>query len=372
MSAILATDLDDLFAGSFIALTPAASDVDRPRLLRRLRNAARSKHPAADPLVEHLRREGFRESKLIAYTHQPFDTRWLYLDPSVDREYIEHVEAANEFVGVAAGDLLVTRRAAAEHRPMKLYPLYSVGKQWLSDHRRYETTRTPNLSSEGREFVRRNGVSESDLFHHVVAMLAANGGSSLPLPDKADAVRSSAALGYRVATLFAADDSLAVLTQHDVALRGFAVPARTGKEARMLRGSALVVSELWESGEDVRSRPFADDELSSVHDAALDAGISVDEALSILGNETYDVHLNERALIRNVPVSAWRYAYRGAPLLRSWLSDRHAGALGRPLLRDEVTQISLAARRITELLLLGPALRKNCLESGGDAAARAG
>lgn len=349
------TALHDLFGGSFSALTPAAADIDRPRLMRRLKHAARGLHDASDPLIAHLRRDGFRESKVIAYTHRPFDTRWLYADPAADADYLAHVGAANEFVVAGNDGAFVTRRATVEQQPAtRLFPLYQVSRE-----RRYDSARTANLSGDAREFVRRNGVAESDLFHHAVAMLSNGDTDSIPLPEDKHAIRSSAILGYRVATLFADDDPLAALAPHDLALRAFAVPSRTGKEARMLRGSALNVSDSWRDSESIETRPFTPDEVLAVRSAAADANLDADEALALLGHTTCDVFINDRALLRNVPLGTWRYTHRGAPLLRAWLRDRHVTALARPLLREEMTHLSLAARRITALLLLGPALRRN-------------
>ena len=70
MSTIYAPVVHDLFSGSFPALRPAAADVDRPRLMRRMRGSA------------------FRESNVMPYVHRPFDTRWLYVDSNADREYL--------------------------------------------------------------------------------------------------------------------------------------------------------------------------------------------------------------------------------------------------------------------------------------------
>lgn len=354
------TALHDLFAGSFTALTPAAADVDRPRLIRRLKHMARGARGTSDPLVEHLRRDGFRESKVIQYAHRPFDTRWLYADPSADPDYLAHVGAPNEFVVSGGEEPFVTRRATVEQqKTARLIPLYRVRREWIAEQRRSDFVRTPNLTTDARDFVRRNGMAETDLFHHAVAMLAAGAGDPIPLPENKAAIRLSAILGYRVATLFADDDPLVALAPHDLTLRAFAVPSRTGKEARMLRGSALEISDAWRERDHVESRAFTLDEAGAIRDAGRDAGVSTEEAMAVLGNETCDVYLNDRALLRNVPHATWRYAHRGVPLLRSWLTERRATALGRPLTREEITHFSLAARRITALLLLGPALRRN-------------
>jgi len=353
------TTLQDLFAGSFTALTPAATDIDRPRLLRRLKHAARGERGASDPFIDHLRRDGFRESKVVAYTHRPFDTRWLYADPAADADYLAHVAAANEFIVTDAGGAFVTRRATIEQQStMRLFPLYRVRREGR------ELTRAANLSTDAREFIRRNGIAESDLFHHAVAMLAESPAGAVPLPEEKHLIRASSVLGYRVASLFSDADPLAALAPHDLALRAFAVPSRTGKEARMLRGSALTVSDVWRDGESIDVRPFDADEFAAVREAASDASLDADEALALLGGRTCDVYVNERALLRNVPLAAWRYAHRGATLLRAWLADRHPGVLARPLLREEITHLSLAARRITALLLLAPALEKNAAACG--------
>src|ERR1051325_6250770 len=156
------TALHDLFGESFRALTPAAADVDRPRLMRRLKRAARMLQEASDPLIAHLRRSGFRESRVVAYTHRPFDTRWLYADPSADFNYLAHVAAPNQFIVASAACAFVTRRATIEQSsPASLFPLYRVRRDGHA----------ASLTEEAREFVRRNGIAESDLFHHAVAMV---------------------------------------------------------------------------------------------------------------------------------------------------------------------------------------------------------
>jgi hypothetical protein len=354
MSTIEAPAIHDLFSGSFPALAPAAADVDRPRLMRRLKAAARGTRDASDPLVEHLRRDGFHESNLIPYTHRAFDTRWLYIDPGADRDYLAHVAADVPFVGIGgSGDApMITHRAAAElDAPLQLFPLTRVRG----------AVKTPNFTGEASEFIRRTGIGESDLFHHAIAILSAPHTVTprIPLPEAKNAIRDSALLGYRVASLFAEHDPLVPVTNQEQALRAFGVPSRIGKEARMLRGSVLRVDERWASSEMIVPRIYKGDELVAVSDCAHEAGMSGDEALSILGRQTCDVYLNDKALWRNVPIEVWRYTHRGVPLLRAWLRDRHLGVLDRGLMREEVTHFSMAVRRIAALLLLQPALTKN-------------
>ena len=318
MSTVSAPAIHDLFRGSFSALTPVATDVDRPRLIRRLR-----------------RDDRFRESNIIPYTHRPFDTRWLYVDRAADRDYLAHLANDVQFLGVGTnGDApLVTRRAAANvDAPLQLFPL-TAG----------------NLTPEAADYVRRTGISEADLFHHAIAMLAARRRTPhVPLPEDKNAIRDSALLGYRFASLFAEHAPLVAATPEEQALRAFGVPSRIGKEARMLRGSVLRVT-----GDAAVTRIYRGEELAALAD------LGGDEALSLLGRQTCDVYLNEKAFFRNVPLEVWRYAHHGVPLLRAWLRDRHVELLGRALLRDEVTQFSTAVRGIVALLMMGPALARN-------------
>lgn len=365
MSTIHAPAIHDLFNGSFAALTPAAIDIDRPRLIRRLRATARSTGAAFDPLVEHLRRDGFRESNIIPYTHRPFDMRWLYVDPAADRDYLEHVAADTVFIGVAPDhDLpVVTRRATAElETPLRLFPLLSVTRQWSAAERKYEMVKSPNLTGEAADYVRRTGVAESDLFHHTIAMLGSRRHTNhgrVPLPEDKAVLRDSALLGYRFASVFIDHDPLVVMTPQELALRAFGVPSRLGREARMLRGSVLCIDDRWGSGEMIETRIYKGEELQAIADYAELMALSGDDALSILGRNTCDVYLNDKAVWRNVPINVWRYTQRGVPLLKSWLCDRTATALGRGLLREEVTHFSTAVKRIVTLLLLGPALKRN-------------
>jgi len=320
MSIVQAPAIHDVFRGSFPGLTPIATDADRPRLLKRLR-----------------RGDGFRESNIVPYTHRPFDSRWMYVDRAAEAEYFEHLARDVQFLGVGTnGDTpLVTRRAAANvDAPLQLFPL------------------TPaNLTPDAAEYVRRTGVAESDLFHHAIAMLAAGRKTAqIPLPDDKSAIRESALLGYRFAALFSEHEPLVAASPQEQALRLFGVPARIGKEARMLRGSALCVT-----GDAVVTRIYKGEELAALAD------LGGDEAVSILGRKTCDVHLNEKALWRNVPLEVWSYTHHGVPLLRAWLRDRHAEVLGRALLREEVSQFSTAVRRIAALLMLRPALARSAM-----------
>ena len=74
--------------------------------------------------------------------------------------------------------------------------------------------------------------------------------------------------------------------------------------------------------------------------------------MDILGDTTFDVHLNHNARWSNVPAAVWNYRLGGYQVLKKWLSYRESKVLGRPLLPEEVEHFPNTARRIAAILLL--------------------
>ena len=90
--------------------------------------------------------------------------------------------------------------------------------------------------------------------------------------------------------------------------------------------------------------------------------LSLDDALTLLGDRCVDVYLNsgapgtEASLWSGVPVRVWEYTLGGYQVLKKWLSYRELPLLGRPLREDEVRYFAQVVRRIAAILLMGPAL----------------
>lgn len=82
------------------------------------------------------------------------------------------------------------------------------------------------------------------------------------------------------------------------------------------------------------------------------------DALPVLGENTFDVHLNESALWRNVPGAIWNYKPGGYQVIKKWLSYRERAILGRSLEPHEIQHFTDSARRVGEILMrtanLGP------------------
>lgn len=79
-------------------------------------------------------------------------------------------------------------------------------------------------------------------------------------------------------------------------------------------------------------------------------------ATGILGVQTCDVWLNERAYWRNIPLPVWEYTLGGYQVIKKWLSYREKELLGRSLSVEEARYVTEIARRIGAILLLSPAL----------------
>ena len=84
---------------------------------------------------------------------------------------------------------------------------------------------------------------------------------------------------------------------------------------------------------------------------APDERTALDDASTILGKTTFDIHLNRRAWWRNVPAAVWRYKLGGYQVLKKWLSYRERDILARPLTPEEVQHFTDTARRIAAILM---------------------
>ena len=106
-------------------------------------------------------------------------------------------------------------------------------------------------------------------------------------------------------------------------------------------------------------RDYAPDELAALVGGAAALGLMDAQALALLGEQTYDIFLNELAYWRNIPARVWEYTIGGYQVLKKWLSYRERKLLGRSLTVEEVREVTSIARRIAAILLLVPRLDAN-------------
>ena len=106
-------------------------------------------------------------------------------------------------------------------------------------------------------------------------------------------------------------------------------------------------------------RPYDKAELDAIADAAKARGLSQKQALALLGPDTRDVYLSDKAYWRNVPANVWEYFIGGYQVIKKWLSYREQGLLGRALSADEAREVTGMARRLSAIILVQPALDDN-------------
>ena len=230
--------------------------------------------------------------------------------------------------------------------------------------------RHPNLSRAADRYLERLGASVEDLFHYVLATLhnpvyrETNAGAlrmewpRIPLPgwsdgeatDAAETLVEAAARGRELARLLDPDTPVPGITQGALQpeMAAIAVPA-TIDNRNMSRDDFSVTAGWGHYG--------AADAVMPGQGRAVERACTQDEraamgdALSILGETTFDIHLNARAYWRNVPAAVWSYKLGGYQVLKKWLSYRESSILERPLLPEEVQHFTDTARRIGAILI---------------------
>ena len=108
-----------------------------------------------------------------------------------------------------------------------------------------------------------------------------------------------------------------------------------------------------------QSRAYSEPELDAIQAGAAALGLSLDQALNILGRDTLDVFLNGEAYWRNVPAGVWGYYIGGYQVVKKWLSYRERSVLGRGLKMEEAEYVTEMTRRLGAICLLQPALDAN-------------
>lgn len=106
-------------------------------------------------------------------------------------------------------------------------------------------------------------------------------------------------------------------------------------------------------------RNYNPEEIDSIKVGAKALGIDLEKAVSLLGEKTLDIYLNENTYWKNIPTNVWEYHIGGYQVIKKWLSYRERKVLGRDLIKDEARYVTEMARRIAAILLLQPQLNEN-------------
>ena len=400
--------LTDLFPASFPGVKTSRDsfliDVDLHRLRARISDYFDSdlsheevvwRHPAvmssarileARAVREKLlRRGGPLEHGFLRYVYRPYDIRWLYWEGDsglLDRprtDYKSHVLDGNLWLEAREKEARedFSRGTFCRHLAdnfgnglSSFFPLWLHNDSLVHDMAD-GFQRSPNLSNAALSYLDGLCLGVEDLFHHVLAVLhdpayrEANAGAlrlewpRIPLPgwpngDEDGAVpelAASAARGRELAALLDSDTPVPGVTEGALcpAIAYVAVPSTV--DGGNMAGDDFALTASWGhhgQGEAVMpgqgrvvERPYTMDERAAIG-----------EAVSTLGETTFDIYLNDRAYWRNVPAAVWSYKLGGYQVLKKWLSYRERKVLGRVLLPEEVQHFTDTARRIAAILLV--------------------
>ena len=341
-----------------------------------------------------LLRGGPDEAGFVRCAYRPFDNRWLYWEADSGLlarprpDYRPHVFNGNLWLtaaqhlrkGAAEPQACVTEHLGQLHlieRSANLFPAWlrdgGIGNDQnlpAPDPAANTDQRHPNLSTPVARYLDRLGKTVEDLFYHVLATLhdpayrAANSGAlqmewpRIPLPGwpegdadgAATALARSAARGRELARLLDPDAPVPGVTQGTLRseIATIAVPATV--DGRNMAGDDFALTAGWgHFGQGDAVMPGQGRVVERAH--APDERAVLDDAGTILGKTTFDIHLNHRACWRNVPAAVWRYRLGGYQVLKKWLSYRERDILARPLRLEEVQHFTDTARRIAAILM---------------------
>ena len=333
-----------------------------------------------------LRRGGPDDRGFVRHAYRPFDDRWLYWEAETKllREksprYPQHVFGANLWLSAAQHlrrganepQACFTRHIASRHlieRGTSMFPAWLCTEGLDIEGGGIE--RRPNLSPAAETYLERIGADVEDLFHHVLAVLhdptyrESNAGAlrvewpRIPVPGwldgvkekAADELEASATRGREIVAFLDSGATVPGVTSGLLRPELAAIAVPSTFDGGNMDGSDFDLSAGWGyfgvgqavmPGQGrVEERPNTPDELTALG-----------EDISILGEMTFDIYLNERAYWRNVPAAVWNYKLGGYQVLKKWLSYRESRVLGRSLLPEEVQHFTDTSRRIAAILRL--------------------
>ena len=402
--------LPDLFPVAFSGVKTARDgflvDIDLDRLEARIADyfnpglsheEIRRRHPIAMQTAPRfksrpvraalLSRGGPVETGFVRYAYRPFDVRWLYWEANTKlldekrAEYKAHVFEDNLWMSsshrIRKGE---TEPQTAFTHHIASYHLIERVANWFPAYLREEALhlddvdgfqRRPNLSPAAERYLDRLCAGVEDLFHHVLAVLhdpayrEANAGAlrmewpRIPLPGwpdgdqdgAADALAASAARGRELAALLDSDTPVPGVTTGALRPEAAVVAVPSTTDGGNMAGDDFALTAGWGhfgQGEAVMPGQGRVDERPYTSEERRELG----DAVSTLGDTTFDVHLNGRAYWRNVPASVWGYKLGGYQVLKKWLSYREQSVLGRALKPEEVQHFTDTARRIGGILVV--------------------
>ena len=355
------------------------TDADLEKAFPALMNTSARYNPAVTRKSLLIRKHALGE--IVRYAYRPFDVRWAYWDP--DTKLID--EKRPEFFGNTGFDNRFLT-AGERNRMGVFYKPQSISV--LGDHHLVEsnvaifpeTVRQdsqnvePNVAKSLKEELANQGISSGQLFGHILATLNAPiyevgyidalrvDWPRIPFPGNVEVFTSSAELGAALSALLDAETDVDGVTRGSLLSglsaiatprgKSFEVTAGWGYSQRRDNGTRLVMP----GGGSTTERTWTDAERNALSQLGARHELDLETLLDLIGDQAVDVHINADAKWEGVPAKVWNYTLGGYQVLKKWLSYREVDVLGRPLTGEEALHFAKTARRITEILCMGPAL----------------
>ncbi|HEX8553792.1 MAG TPA: type ISP restriction/modification enzyme, partial [Sphingomonas sp.] len=358
---------------------PKVSDADLAKAYPALMNPSGSYDPARTRRLLLGQRQD--EGQIVRYAYRPFDVRWLYWHPDTDLVDRERPEFA---VNTRIDNRFLT--AGERNRMGIFYQPQAISV--LGDHHLVESNASifparvqqdsqnveANVSRSVKDTLADRGLTSDQLFDHILATLNAPSYEAenmdalridwprLPFPSDDEVFRSSAQLGSRLAALLDAENEIDGVTRGALlpGLASIALPYGSvpdvntgwGSIQRKPNGTRLIMPG---SGRTME-REWTEEERDSLGRIAARHNLDIVVLLGVIGSTAVNVQINGSSGWEAVPWRVWSYNIGGYQVLKKWLSYRETDVLGRSLRGDEILHFAQTARRITEILCMGPAL----------------
>lgn len=360
---------------------PTVSDSEMGRLCpKALESTQQFKAPATRAA---LIKRGLKQEYFVRYCYRPFDLRWIYWE---QEHGLLGRRSPDYFANVQPGDPYIEAR---QKQPMadfdrgyvtsivadnfgngfsNFFPLHIHQEGNLLG----AAALHPNVSDAAQKYLAGHGVSAEELFYHVVAVLHSpayrteNQGAlrqdwpRIPLPASTQTLNASATLGRQIAALLDTYCSVKGVSEAPFRkeLQAIAVIERDGKSAVNPDEGDLELTAGWgHAGKGGATMPGKGKAIERPYTPQ--EGKALADSVTVLGERTVDVYLNDRVCWRNVPIRLWDYTISGYAVIKKWLSYREKELLGRSLSVDEARYVTETVRRLAALMLLGPQLDDN-------------
>jgi hypothetical protein len=277
----------------------------------------------------------------VRFCYRPFDYRWIYCEPDtklLDRgrpEYVPHVVPDNLWIEARqkqpmdAFDRGYVTSSLADNFGNGLsnfFPLLLLKPgDLLSGPQSH-----PNVSVKAEEYLSTIGASHDLLFFHAIAILHSpsyrteNQGAlrqdwpRIPLPASTAALKASADLGKQISGLLDIDCKVKGVTEAPFRkeIQAIAVIAREDKAAVNPDEGDLEVTAGWgHAGKGGATMPGRGKAMERPYTPQETKALA--ESVTILGERTVDVYLNDRVCWRNIPSRLWDYTISGYAVIKN-------------------------------------------------------